>query len=121
MLPHQRLLEWFKLEDQGQQLAEFASVFTAGARLDEEFSTWDQVRPMVEITAALRDVRPVLADGDDTKGAVVLDARDPVTNMWHRVAWVFSAQEGLISRVISTTSRSMPSPEDGATREPSKP
>jgi hypothetical protein len=42
---------------------------------------------------------------------VVVEGRDPVTNLWHRKAWAFVAKEGLISKVFSTTSRGLPSPE----------
>jgi hypothetical protein len=104
-LPHERLLEWFKLEDERLQLDRFESVFTVDAELDAWMSPWDRLLPMLEITAAMRDVREIVAEGDATRGVVILEGRDPVTNLWHRLAWTFSTRDGLISRVTSTASQ----------------
>jgi hypothetical protein len=116
MLPHDRLLAWFRLEDEGEQLNEFHSVFTPDAKLDGELSPWDEVLPMLKVTASLRDVRPLVSEGNPANGVVVIEGRDPVTELWHRQAWAFSAQDGLISRVISTTSQGLPSPEARAVK-----
>jgi hypothetical protein len=116
MLPHDRLLGWLQLEDEREQLEQFRSVFTPDARFDGEWSPWDEVLPMLEITAALCDVRPLVSRGDTSNGIVVFEGRDPVTNLWHRRAWAFSAKEGLIAAVISTTSQGLPSLE-GRNRE----
>jgi hypothetical protein len=106
MLPHQRLLEWFTLEDERKQLAQVTSLFTADAELDAE-PLWDQLQH----TSCLREVRALFAHGDATHGVVVVDGRDPVTNLWHRMAWAFSARDGLISKITSTTSQGLPLPD----------
>jgi hypothetical protein len=103
-LPHQRLIEWFKLEDERLQLEQFEYVFAADAKLDDQFGLYDRVLDRVKVFASLRDIRAIVAEGDAVSGAVVLEGRDPVTNLWHREAWAFSVRGGRISKVTSTTS-----------------
>ncbi|REG37874.1 hypothetical protein ATI61_101861 [Archangium gephyra] len=112
MLPHQRLLNWLELEDEQQQLEQFTHVFAPDAALDGELVPWDRVLDMLEVQACLRDVRSVLAEGCDTHGVVVLEGRDPVTSLWHRKAWAFTARDGLVQKVALTTSQGLPSPQE---------
>ena len=104
MLPHDRLLAWLALEDRDRQLQRFEAVFTSDVELDAQ-SAWDLLRPMLELTEAMRDVVPRMVQGDALQGAVVIDARDPVTDLWHREAWIFNAIDGLIRRVVLVTSQ----------------
>jgi hypothetical protein len=112
MIFHQRLLNWFKLEDERQQIEQFSSVFAPDAELDAELAPWDRLLDMLEVMACTRDVRSILAEGCGTHGVVVLEGRDPVTNLWHRIAWAFTARDGLIQKVTSTTSQGLPSPHE---------
>jgi hypothetical protein len=34
-------------------------------------------------------------------GAVVFDARDPVTDLWHRCAWVFRHSDGRVTEIFA--------------------
>jgi hypothetical protein len=100
MRPHERLLEWFKLEDREQRRAMFDAVFSADAELDDELG----VGCLRDRVYDYEDVRPIVAQGDDGGGAVVVAALDPVTGLWRRIALVFSVRDGLITKVTETSS-----------------
>jgi len=107
------LLAWFQLANRDRQLNGFADVFAPDATLDA-VSCCDRVREHVELFAPHEDVRPLVATGDARGGVLVFEACGPVTLLWHRVAWAFTARDDRITGVVATSSPGLPTPEDGA-------
>ena len=112
MLPHERLFQWFKVENEGEQQRRFESLFHPDAAFDGEASCWGRVQEFVKVTPALREVRCLVAQGNDDYGVVVVEGRDPATETWRRVSWAFLARNGQILKVTSTTSQPLLPPEE---------
>ena len=109
---HDRLLAWIALSDHEIQRKTFSTLFEPDAIFDSASHCEVTVLGRVSDTyAAPEDVRPILASGDSHHGVIVFEARDPVTNLWHRIAWAFVAQDGHISRVVETVSGGLHPPE----------
>jgi len=104
MRPHERLLEWLKLENKKLMLQRFASVFSADAEFADELGA-GCLRDRVY---SYEEVRPIVAQGNDEGGAVVFAALDSVTGLPVRMAWVFAARNGLVTKVTKTSSVRLP-------------
>src|SRR5579859_2370565 len=86
-------------------------LFGSGAQFDSPLSTVRTVRELfTKPYAPFEEVRPLAAMGDAKGGVVVFEARDPVTNLWHRVAWAYTAHENMITHVVETISQGLPPP-----------
>lgn len=53
------------------------------------------------ITEPFVDVQFLDAFADDQHGAIVFNARDPVTDLCHRCAWVFHHRDGRVSKIFA--------------------
>jgi hypothetical protein len=100
MRPHERLLKWFKLKGPDEM---FDAVFSADAELDDLFGV-HRLRNYLWAGHGYEDVRPIVVQGDDGGGGVVLEALHAYTGTWRRIAWVFSVRNGLITKVTETLS-----------------
>ena len=74
---------------------------------------WDQGLPgmkdedvvwLVEQKLAWEDFRIVDSIVAGEKAAMVVEGMDPITNLYHRVSWLFEIEDNLIVRILETVS-----------------
>jgi hypothetical protein len=99
-----RLLKWLASPENLD-----AHLFAPGATFDSPLSPERTIQDrFLGCYAPFERARPILATGDSGGGVIVFEACDPVTNLWHRVAWVFIARENAIVHIVETSSQGLP-------------